>query len=83
MLEQEILEKNEKRYLNSIIKPFKNRIACIELTNVNCGCNGDVYIKIEIDSDTDGIRLPAFKYGTMYKNMKFGREYTLEELGLD
>lgn len=77
------VEKNEKRYLSSIIKTFKNRIVCIELTNENCSCNGDVYINIEIDSGTDGIRLPVFKYGTMYKNMKFGREYTLKELGLD
>lgn len=83
MLEQEILEKNEKKYLSSIIKPFKNRIACIELTNENCGCNGDVYINIEIDSGTDGIHLPVFKYGTMYKNMEIDKAYTLQELGLD
>lgn len=83
MLEQGILEKAEKRYLRSVIKPFKNRIAFIELTNENCICNGDVYINIEIDNGIDGIQLPVFKYGTMYKNMKYGRQYTLEELGLD
>lgn len=77
---KEILDEVEKEYLGAVIRPFKERIMHIAL---NEGINRDnVYVYIELN-DSESIYLPYFKKGTMYKNMKIWKKYTLEELGLD
>ena len=40
------------------------------------------YEFIILNLDNDGIFLPSFKKGKMYKGMELNKEYTLEELGL-
>lgn len=77
--EKEILDETEKRYLKSIIRPFKNKVNHI----FKEGCyGGDCYISIELDNK-ENINLPYFKKGTMYNGMEEDKKYTLKELELD
>lgn len=73
----EILDDKEKEYLRGVIKPFRNKVICIK----KLYCNTHEYIRIELEDDFAS--LPMFEKGTMYKNMKVNKEYTLKELGLD
>lgn len=77
--EKEILDDTEKRYLKSIIRPFKNKVS--HISKEDC-YDGDCYISIELDDDGD-IYLPYFKKETMYNGMEEDKKYTLKELGLD
>lgn len=77
--EKEILDDTEKRYLKSIIRPFKNKVN--HISKEDC-YDGDCYISIELDDDGD-INLPYFKKETMYNGMEEDKKYTLKELGLD
>lgn len=76
----EILDSTEKKYLETVIRPFKDRIESV--TKIDG--SDKQYIKIkQKESFFDGsITLPYFKSGTMYVGMKSNKEYTLEELGL-
>ena len=76
---KEILDKVEKEYLSSVIKPFKEKVTGIAIREFSAD---KCYLYIDIIGD-DGFGLPKFKQGTMYKNMEIDRKYTLEELGLD
>lgn len=76
-----ILDDKEKEYLKKVIEPFRNRIKYITLQN-SYDDSDDVYIIVCLEND-DSMNLPNFKEGTMYKNMKVTKEYTLKELGLD
>ena len=74
------LEKEEKEYLNNVIKPFKNKIENIEKCKFyQDGLEEFISIRIKNNYSID---LPNFKKNTMYKKMKIGKAYTLEELGL-
>ena len=73
---EEILDETEKRYLASIIKPFRNKVESIRKKASN-----KEFISIEL-KDEASIDFPYFKKGTMYKGMKEDKEYTLKELGL-
>lgn len=75
---KEILDKEEKEYLEAVIRPFKDRVNFIMLTSL--GYDWQTFIKIDLDKDS--IELPLFKLDTMYKGMELNKEYTLEELGL-
>ena len=74
--EEPILDDKEKKYLSSVIRPFRDRVQYI----VKRGSSAKEYIVIEIKNEN--IYLPYFKKDTMYKNMKLEKNYTLEELGL-
>ena len=76
--EKEILDETEKRYLKSIIRPFKDKIRRI---SKETAFGGEYYIYIDLDGDS--ISLQNFKKVTMYNCMKDNKEYTLKELGLD
>lgn len=76
--EKEILDETEKRYLKSIIRPFKNKVN--HISKEDC-YDGDCYISIDLDDED--INLPYFKKGTMYNGMEENKKYTLKELGLD
>lgn len=76
--EKEILDETEKRYLKSIIRPFKDKIRRISKETT---LSGEYYIYIDLDDDS--ISLPNFKKGTMYNGMEEDKRYTLKELGLD
>ena len=72
----QILDEEEKRYLEGVIRPFRDKVVYIE----KIGNSLEEYIWIEIKGDD--IKLPFFKANTMYKGMKVDRKYSLEELGL-
>ncbi len=78
-----ILSKEEKKYLSSVIAPFKNDVESIEKTKFeNKGFETiSVYVRTCADR-VEEIRFPRFKEGTMYKNMELGRSYRLKELEL-
>lgn len=72
-----ILDEKEREYLSSIIKPFRNKVKCIEKISNQTG----EYIAIELYS-FENICLPYFDRNTMYKNMGTGIKYALKELDL-
>lgn len=78
-----ILDDAEKRYLSAVIKPFRKRVEYISKEEDFDGpFDGPAeFIHIEL-SDGDIADFPDFKANTMYKDMKLGYEYSLEELGL-
>lgn len=76
--EASILDDEEKRYLEAVIRPFKSRVINIVKEK---NYDGDYYISIELYDDA--IDLPLFKKGTMYNGMEIEKKYTLKELGLD
>ena len=73
---EEILDETEKKYLASVIRPFRNKVEAIRKE----ACNKE-FISIEL-KDEASINFPYFKKGTMYKGMKKDKKYTLKELGL-
>ena len=83
----DILDEKEKEYLGNVIKPFKDRIISV-VKNVACTAANAAYIcifvrpSVHMVLEDDTLRLPLFTKDTMYKNMQFDVEYTLEELGL-
>ena len=82
-LPKPVLDDVEKEYLSTVIKPFRNRIKYFY--KYPCGTNGNyeaITVKIETYGYCDCLNFPKFKKGSMYKNMKAGKEYSLEELGL-
>ena len=73
---EQILDKEEKKYLENVIRPFRYRVIYISKISTSTS----EYIRIGINNDE--CMLPYFKAGTMYKGMKPDKEYTLKELGL-
>lgn len=71
-----ILDKEETRYLNDVIRPFRNKVTYIKKL---CYLNQEHLV---IQLDYDYFYLPYFKKGTMYKNMETDKRYTLEDLHL-
>lgn len=78
IIEKEILDEEEKKYLSAVIKPFKDRVISI-CKGVNCV--DFYYILIKLKEDI--ILFPDFEKGTMYNGMEEEKIYTLKELGLD
>lgn len=72
-----ILDAAEKRYLKAVIRPFKDKVTCIEKSNGWGGC----YISIRL-KDNDSVILPYFRSNEMYKGMEIDKEYSVKELGL-
>ena len=77
---EEILDEVEKRYLASVIKPFKNKIETIEKT-IKIG-DGSLCYLIMLLKNNDMANLPNFKKNSMYKGMEVNKKYSLKELGL-
>lgn len=73
---EEILDETEKRYLASVIRPFRDEV---EYIVKNQNIDGE-FIHIELDGDS--LNFPYLRDETMYKRMKPDKRYTLEELGL-
>nr|DAM56405.1 MAG TPA: hypothetical protein [Caudoviricetes sp.] len=73
-----ILDEVEREYLKAVIRPFRNKIDTISKFNT---FDDRQYIYIGM-KDRRWSNLPCFPKGTMYKGMKDGRHYSLEELGL-
>lgn len=87
-IEQPILDEVEKRYLEGVLRPFKDRVEFIEKSEQYIAGKGyKEYITIAIFSNIcysnhDYMHMPFFDKGIMYKGMELEKEYTLEELGL-
>ena len=81
--EPSILDDVEKEYLKAVIKPWRDKVAYITLCVICINGVNKQYIAIGIkgDDETD-ILLPNFEANTMYKGMKLGKEYSLEDLDL-
>ena len=82
-----ILTDKEKEYLSAVIKPFKDKVKYIKKVDMYLSCNENYeYILSELGEKGKGVvntfTLPYFPKGSMYKGMKAGKRYTLEELGL-
>ena len=75
-----ILDNVERKYLTSVIKPFRNRIKYFYKCCYDA--NHDYEAIIAMCTGYGLLEFPAFKKNTMYKGMKAGKDYTLEELGL-
>lgn len=75
----QILDDVEKKYLSAVIKPFRKIVKYISKEE-DFDCPYE-FIHIEL-YDGDIADFPDFKANTMYKGMKLGYEYSLEELGL-
>jgi len=72
----QILDDAEKRYLKGVIRPFRNDVEKICKTAGGKDCEWIAFY------GKSYFFLPYFDAGTMYKGMKLGHKYSLEELGL-
>ena len=73
-----ILEDEEREYLASVIKPFKNSVHSIAKEDAIRGQERiSIYLK-----DGGSIRFPSFNKSSMYKNMETYKLYKLDELDL-
>ena len=78
----DILDFDERKYLDNVIKPFRNRVLYIVKYEDFDNCE---FIAIEIfciDGGVYQMLFPSFSKNTMYKNMQLNKEYSLKELGL-
>lgn len=74
-----ILDKQEKEYLEAVIRPFKSKVKYI-IKKPHSLLSCDQFIAISLGEDS--ACLPNFEEGTMYKGMELLKRYTLAELGL-
>lgn len=76
----QILDDAEKRYLKGVIRPFRDRVWYIRksfaVDKANC------YIFIRFNDGSGEMDFPVLRKSDMYKGMKMGKAYTLEELGI-
>lgn len=75
-----ILDDVERKYLEGVIRPFRDDVESI------CKCetyNGKKeYLTISFFSTVSDMYFPDYPMGTMYKGMVLNRKYNIEELGL-
>lgn len=76
---EQILDDAEKRYLSTVIRPFRNEIKAIEKDNYLANKLERIYF---FTKEGELFYLKSFKANTMYKGMEQKRQYTLEELGI-
>ena len=79
-----LLTSKEKKYLENILKPFKDRIIYIKKQTIGRNWAG-INIKLEsviAENLYDMISLPVFKKEDKYKNLVNNKPYTKEELEL-
>lgn len=75
-IEKPILDKVEKRYLENLLRPFKDKDIYVEKRE----SSNKQYVYICIDGES--VYLPYFEKDTMYKGMEVKKKYTLKELWL-
>lgn len=81
-IKKHILDDIEKRYLESVLRPFKNNISNIKKIDTCCIKYSDSEYIRALLKHGETFCFPYFKTNTMYKRMKANKIYTLEELGL-
>lgn len=72
----EILDETERKYLSSVIKPFRNKVEYVKKKDLI----DEEFIEFELEDER--FDFPCFKKGSMYKGMIAENTYSLEELGL-
>lgn len=79
---KQILDKEEKEYLEVVLRPFKDRIR--KLIKRHSFGNENLFVEIKhFNTDSnDSLEFPEFEPKTKYKGMEIDKEYTLDELGL-
>ena len=78
-----ILDKEEKKYLSAVIRPFRDRVEYILKGDRGDNRSYIIIVIKSIDKDRkESICSPYFETNKMYKGMEEGKEYTLEELGI-
>lgn len=76
---KEVLDETEKKYLEAVLKPFKDKVTDIRKKKA---INGDYFIYVNIDC-VDFLTFPNFPQNSkMYVGIELGKKYTLKELGL-
>lgn len=85
----QILDDVERRYLSAVIRPFRDRVQYIAKAFADkafadnaCVYRINCFIFIHFNDGSDDMDFPVFNESKMYKGMKSGKAYTLEELGL-
>lgn len=78
-IEIELLTKEEKEYLEGVIKPFKEVIDFIKKINSINRSVQFIHIKL---CNGEVINLPYFNVNEYYKNLEVDKQYTIEDLGL-
>ena len=79
---EQILNDAEKRYLRGVIRPFRDKVDSIRKIAESEKIESILIYVNSFNDSKDVIYLPRFEKGKMYQNMKDGKYYTLEELGL-
>lgn len=78
-----ILNDEERKYLSAVIKPFRDIIISISKYKYSSNNKYEyIFIKYRENNRSSNIYFPDFPINTMYKGMKYYKEYTLKELGL-
>lgn len=82
-IEQPILNDVERRYLENVLKPFKDRVVYVKKTT-QFGYESICYrVNLPIKKYGNELcELPSFDKGIMYKGMEYDKKYSIEELGL-
>ena len=75
-----ILTEQERHYLSSVVKPFREKI--LHISKLSSKDGESICIDIRYDWEEDSIMLPRFATGTLYKGMEIGNEYSIKELNL-
>lgn len=82
-IKKQILDKVEKKYLENVLRPFKNKVTCIKKVGELWGDDVErILVYLERLNHYEIFSLPWFKKGTMYNGMEIDKKYSLEELGL-
>lgn len=80
-----LLTAKEKTYLESVVKPFKDRVKSIQKTAAGPNSYTAIRVCVYLYNDTEYIdffSLPYFDGSKMYTGMEKNKCYTLGELGL-
>lgn len=78
-IEIELLTKEEKKYLENLLRPFKEVVNYIVKVRDNYDMKEYILIRI---CNGECITLPFYNYNEYYKNLESEKEYTLKDLGL-
>ena len=77
---KQILDKEEKEYLEAVIRPFRKEIVYVQKAGVYEG--EWISVAYQRGKMIFNFNLPVFEKDKYYKGMELDKEYTLEELGL-
>ena len=86
--QKSILDDTEKKYLENIIAPFKDKVAFImkfkglKKSDKKYECIRIATVGKYYEFLYETIELPYFEEGTMYNGMEACKEYSMSELGL-